>query len=76
MSETNEFDAYALRQIVEQGGGDWVGVQEGFEDIEGLVLFNDLNSRHGSTMALKISKVTVKSVKSKIRAKRREMRGQ
>lgn len=61
--ELNEFDLYALRTIVEENGGAWVGVQQGLS-VDGemlsepLALFNDASGRHGSTMALKVSQCT------------------
>jgi hypothetical protein len=66
-----------LKQDIAGGGGIWVGVQQGFQEtgVEPCVLFNDPNPRYGSTMALKVSRVTVQSVQQKIKDKRAEFRG-
>ena len=57
----------ALRTAVEQGGGKFVGIQEGLST--DLVLFND---EAGSTLALKVSEVTPTRVFDKIKASNRK----
>jgi hypothetical protein len=54
-----------LRQIVEAGGGTWVGLQDTFiADRESLVLFNAPTSK--TTLALGITVCTVDNVRGKI----------
>ena len=53
-----------LKQIVEEGGGIWVGVQDCSSFID-LALFN--SPKTGSTLALRVNDVTVKNVSEKIR---------
>ena len=76
MSNTDELDLAFLRLQVELGGGEWVGIQEGFEDIEALVMFNEARSGRrrvqGSTMVIPVSQVTVERVHDHIVKKNQE----
>lgn len=72
--ELNELDIYLFRRVIEENGGEWVGVQQGFEDVEPCVLFN-ARSGHGSTMALKVTECTAERVRAKLRSKAKEMKG-
>ena len=56
----------ALRTAVEQGGGVWVGIQDNEGMMENIVLFN--SKQTGSTLGLKVSRVTAKAVLDKIKA--------
>jgi hypothetical protein len=62
-----------LQQIVAQGGGQWVGLQDTFlPDREPLVLFNSPTSK--TTLALPVGLMTVDNVRGKIQGADAEFR--
>jgi len=61
---------YLLQILVDLGGGEYKGVQEGFRDKDGgvfeaLCLFNSPATR--TTLAIKVSEVTANAVRERIR---------
>jgi hypothetical protein len=77
MSNTDQLDIGFLKLQVEHGGGEWVGVQEGFGDVEAKVLFNEAKRagqarRLPATMALAVSQVTVERIHDHIAATNRK----
>jgi hypothetical protein len=63
---TSRIDHAYLRSAVAEGGGEWVGIQEGTR--EHLVLFNDPVGR--STLSLRVSDVTPEAVGARIQQQR------
>jgi hypothetical protein len=59
-----QYDEHRLRQIVGEGGGQYVGIQEGLA--YDLVLFNSCVT--GSTLALRVEDVTPQKVHDHIAA--------
>jgi hypothetical protein len=61
---TSRIDHAYLRSAVADGGGGWVGIQNG--ERESVVLFNDPVSHN--TIALRVEDVTAEAVRGKIQA--------
>jgi hypothetical protein len=62
----SRIDHAYLRSAVAEGGGEWVGIQEGTR--EHLVLFNDPVGK--STLSLRVSDVTPEAVGARIQQQR------
>ena len=63
---TSRIDHAYLRSAVAEGGGGWVGIQEGLR--ENLVLFNDPVSHN--TLSLRADDVTAEAVRARIQHQR------
>ena len=63
---TSRIDHAYLRSAVAEGGGGWVGIQEGLR--ENLVLFNDPVGH--STLSLRVGDVTSDTVRARIQQQR------
>jgi hypothetical protein len=51
------------KKIVEQAGGKWVGIQEGYKDIPASILFNDSKS---DTLAVYVTNFSLEAVKNRL----------
>lgn len=66
-------DEANLQRVVEEGGGDYLGIQEGIGPVQATVLFNDAAGLTESTMSLRVSDLSVERVRQRIQQKREEV---
>ena len=63
-NKANKVDETSVKQTIEKSGGQFIGIQEGFDDVKSMAMFND--PKTGSTLSLPIDGVTSEAVSEKL----------
>ena len=58
---------FKYKQMVEEAGGIWIGLQEGFENVPALICFMGPKSK--STIGIWEDEVSVENIKNKLKEK-------